>query len=81
MTEHLESASQSSGVAKLGHTGAHALATRDCAPPVQACLKIIGTKCTVVNCELGAKMHKGVEIEQNNRVSLAPLISMYVSLP
>ena len=32
----------SSGVAKLGHTGARALATRGCAPPVQALLKIIG---------------------------------------
>ena len=32
----------SSGVARLGHTGAHALATRGCAPPVQACIPIIG---------------------------------------
>ena len=45
----------SSGVAKLGHTGARALATRDCAPPVQALVKIIGTECTVINRELGAK--------------------------
>ena len=37
-----------SGVLKLGHTGACAIATRDCAPPVQACLTIIGAKCTVV---------------------------------
>ena len=45
----------SSGVAKLGHTGAHALATRGCAPPVQALLlKIIGAECTVINCELSA---------------------------
>ena len=29
-----------SGIAKLGHTGAHALATRVCASPVQACLKV-----------------------------------------
>ena len=44
-----------SGVAKLGHTGARALATRGCAPPVQALLKIIGAECTVINRELGAK--------------------------
>ena len=44
-----------SGVAKLGHTGERALATRGCAPPVQALLKIIGAECTVINRELGAK--------------------------
>ena len=44
-----------SGVAKLGHTGARALATRGCAPPVQALLKIIGAECTVINRELGVK--------------------------
>ena len=52
-----------SGVAKLGHTGAHALATGGCAPPVQALLKIIGAECTVINHQLGLKVHKGVEIE------------------
>ena len=45
----------SSGVAKLGHTGACALATGGFAPPVQALLKIIGAKYTVINRELGAK--------------------------
>ena len=44
-----------SGVAKLGHTGARALATGGCAPPMQALLKIIGAECTVINRELGAK--------------------------
>ena len=44
-----------SGVAKPGHTGARALATRGCAPPVQALLKIIGAECTVINRELDAK--------------------------
>jgi len=44
-----------SGVAKLGHTGARALATRGCAPPMQVLLKIIGAECTVINCELGTK--------------------------
>ena len=34
-----------SGVAKLGHTGARALATGGCAPPVQTLLKIIGAEC------------------------------------
>ena len=42
--------------------GAHALATGSCAPPVQVLQKIIGAECTVINCELGAKVHKGVEI-------------------
>ena len=44
-----------SGVAKLGHTRARAIATGGCAPPVQALLKIIGSECTVINRELGAK--------------------------
>ena len=45
-----------SGVAKLGHTGARALVTRGCVPPMQALLKIIGAECTtVINRELGAK--------------------------
>ena len=38
-----------SSVAKLEYTGAHTIATRGCAPPVQACLKVIGGKCNVVN--------------------------------
>ena len=44
-----------SGVAKLGHTGACALATRGCAPPVQA------LSMSIANWAL--KPHKGVEIE------------------
>ena len=52
-----------SGVAKLGQTGARALATRGCAPPVQVFLKIIGAECTIINRELGTKVHKGVEIK------------------
>ena len=44
-----------SGIAKLGHTGVRALATRGSPPPVQALLKIIGAECTVINRELGAK--------------------------
>ena len=44
-----------SGVARLGHTGARALATGGCAPPVQALLKIIGAECSVINRELRAK--------------------------
>ena len=44
-----------SGIAKLGHTGARALETRGCAPPMQALLKIISVECTVINRELGAK--------------------------
>ena len=46
---------QCSGVAKLVHTGARALASRGCAPPVQALLKIIIAECTVINRESGAK--------------------------
>ena len=61
--------------------GAHALVTGGCASPVQALLKIIGAECTVINCELGAKVHKGVEIEpaqycylylQDNEVHMLP---------
>ena len=74
-----------SGVAKLGHTGARALATRGCAPPVQALLKIIGTECSA---NWALKVHKGVNRAaqycylylQNNEVSYAPLISMYARL-
>ena len=51
------------GVAKLGHTGVRALATRGCAPPVQALLKIIGAECTLSIANWVLKMHKGVEIE------------------
>ena len=67
-----------SGVAKLGHTGARALATRGCAPPVQA------LSMSIANWAL--KVHKGVEIELrsiaiwNNEVSYAPLISVYACL-
>ena len=55
-----------SGVAKLGHTGARALATGGCAPPVQVLLKIIGTECTVSIANWVLKVHKGVEIELCN---------------
>ena len=41
----LSNAFMSSGVAKLGHTGARALTTGGCAPPVQALLKIFGAEC------------------------------------
>ena len=51
-----------SGIAKLGHTGT-ALASRVCASPVQACLKVSAPNVplSVANREL--KIHKGVEIE------------------
>jgi len=42
-----------SGVAKLGHTGARALATGGCAPPVQALLKIIGAECNRYQSRIG----------------------------
>ena len=44
-----------SGVARLGHTRARALATRGCAPPVQVFIQIIGAESTVVNHESGGK--------------------------
>ena len=54
----------SSGVAKLRHTGARALATRGCAPPVRVLLKIIVAECSIINRELGAKSaQRHVEIE------------------
>ena len=44
-----------SGVARLGHTGARALATRGCAPPVQVCMQILGADSIIVDRESGAK--------------------------
>ena len=40
--------------ARLRHTGARALATRGCAPPVQVSMLIIGTD-SIINHESGAK--------------------------
>ena len=45
-----------SGVARLGHTGARALATRGCARPVQVFIRIIGAESIVVDHESGSKM-------------------------
>ena len=42
-------------VARLGHTGARALATRGRAPPVQVCIRIIGADSIVVDRESGTK--------------------------
>ena len=74
-----------SGVAKLGHTKARALVTRDCAPPVQALLKIISAKCTVVNHKSCAKSANRAAqysylYSQNTKVLYASLTSMYVCL-
>ena len=78
-----------SGVAKVGHTRARALATRGCAPPVQVLQEIIGAECTVINRELGSKSaqrcwNRAVQYcylyLQNNEVLYAPLISMYACL-
>ena len=44
-----------SGVARLGHTGARALATRGRAPPVQICIRTICADSIVVDPESGAK--------------------------
>ena len=41
------------GIAKLGHTGTCTQAAKDCALPVQLCLSIISTDCTIVKCKLG----------------------------
>ena len=46
---------QSSGVAKLGHTGARALATRGHAPPVEACIRIIGADSIIVDRTSGTQ--------------------------
>ena len=63
-----------SGVARLGHTGAHALATRGCAPAVQVCIRIIGADSIVVDRESGAKWS---QIEQS---SIAMFIHRITSL-
>ena len=50
-----------SGVAKLGHTGARALATRGRAPPTAGALAIIGAESAVVDRDRALKIHKGLE--------------------
>ena len=47
---------KSSGVARLGHTGAHALATRGRAPPVQVCNQIISADGIVVDRKTGTTL-------------------------
>ena len=42
-------------IARLGHTGARALATRGHAPPVKVCMPTIGAESSVVDLESGAK--------------------------
>ena len=55
-----------SGIAKLGHTGARALATGGCAPPVQVVLKIFAPNVPLSIANWALKVHKGVEIELCN---------------
>ena len=45
----------SSGVARLGHTGARAIATRGRALPVQVSMRIVGAESVVVDRESGAR--------------------------
>ena len=40
-SNHSSTSIDASGIAKLGHTGARALATRGCAQPVQVLIKIL----------------------------------------
>ena len=49
------SSAKSSGVARLGHTGVRALATRDRAPPMQVCMQIVGADSIAVDREMCAK--------------------------
>ena len=46
---------QSSGVARLGHTGVRVLGSRGRAPSVQVCMQIIGADSTVVDRKSGAR--------------------------
>ena len=66
-----------SGVAKLENTGACALATRGCAPPVQALLKLSvpNVPLSIANCAL--KVHKGVEIELRSIANYANIVPPY----
>jgi len=65
---------------QAGHTGARALATGGCDPPVQVLLKIIGAECTVINHKLGAKSAQRCTLKsscvylylQNNEVRMLP---------
>ena len=54
-----------SGVARLGHTGAHALATRGCAPPVQVCVRIIGTD-SKLSLSIANRAPNGLQIERRS---------------
>ena len=73
-----------SGVATLGHTGARALATRGRAPPVQICIRIIGTDSIVVDRESSAKLswNRTTDALVSLIHRIASLVrSSYVSLP
>ena len=80
-----------SGVAKLGHIGARALATRGCAPPLQVRRQIIGADGKFVDRKLSAEkcikllsnraVQYGYLYLQNNDTFCVPQISLYTNLP
>ena len=64
-----------SGVARLGHTEAHVLATRGRAPPVQVSMQIIGADSSIVDRESGTKQ----SLKLNAAVSLCISTELRVS--
>ena len=60
-----------SGVAKPGHTGARALATGGCAPPVQVLLKLSAPNVLLSIANWALNVHKGVEIELRSILSVS----------
>ena len=64
--EHLKN-HQTSGIAKLGHTGAHDLTIRGHAHHLEARLKkLLALKVLLWTAKQALKMHEGLEIEQHN---------------
>ena len=74
-----------SGVATLGHTGARALATRGCAPPVQVSMRIVCADSSIVDRESGAEQSRNRTAQYRyvypQNYESHTLSSSYASLP
>ena len=67
-----------SGVARLGHTGARALATRGCAPPVQVSSELSALK---VPLSIANRAVKSLQIERCSIATFIRKITGHVSSP
>ena len=72
---------QVSGVARLGHTGARALANRGRAPPVQVSVRIIGADSIVVDRESGIEIEWRSIATYIHRITSLVRSVPYASLP